>query len=154
MGEVIVTPPRVREEEKQEEFQEVENQTEETQEEIQQQENSSTESEVIETQPEKEENMNSVKDQVQEKAEMVKEKASEIAEKVSSKPWIWAFAGAAVILMILIGTDHLIWSSDGPRLITISDAYEAGKARGIKSIESMPWYSRVWRGFTGDYHSK
>ena len=153
MGEVIVTPPRVREEEVKEK--KVENQTEETQEEIQQEEQPIESSE--EQSETKEEEMNSsvdgIKEKVQEVKETISEKTSEIKSKVN-RPWIWMLAGAGLILALLICTNHLVWTSDGPQLVTMSDAYQAGIQRGIKNIEALPWYSRVWRGFTGDYHSK
>ena len=155
MGEVIVTPPRHRGEENSQN-QEEQNSVEK---EIQQQEESSpissAETEQSETAETKEEEMNSeeIKNKISEKADGIKEKASEIAEK-ANRPWVWMLAGAAMILLLLVGTNHLVWTSDGPQLVTMSDAYQAGIQRGIKNVESMPWYSRVWRGFTGDYHSK
>ena len=87
----------------------------------------------------------SAKEEMKEKTQEVISKAKEKAKEMKTwfGPVTAALAGGILVAVVLIATNHLVWDG-GPRLISVNDAYVMGVKRGIRDIEAMPWYSRVW----------
>lgn len=161
MGEVIVTPPRVREEEK------VENQTEENQEaenqaapdssSIIENDNSTTtdtspanEKKSEEENPKEEKIMN-----IQEVVGQISESTQEIGQKIKDKRnWVALLIGALFVCSVLYLSGHLVWENGEPRILSTQNYYDRGYSKSIQDIEKMSWWERIWRAITGDFHSK